>query len=247
MNSASENQTVTDAVILAAGLGSRLGDMTQALPKCMVEVGGHSMLSRALETLEKIGVRRVVIVTGYLHETLETHARSVGRSLELEFVHSKDYATTNNIYSLWLANESIKNDFFLVESDLLFDSSLLTDLRGPSSAAVSPLNEFMDGTVLTSDADGVVEDFYLKNDSRPDKPLLKTINLYRFSFTDWRNILAPRFKKKIDAGELNVYYELVFAEAVRSGDFDLNADVFSPELWREVDTPEDYLRAQQLF
>jgi len=213
----------------------------------MVDVGGRTILSRALENLVAVGVRRAVIVTGYLNDVLEEHARRLQPNLEIEFVHNADYATTNNIYSLWLANDAIHADFFLLESDLLFHRSLLTDLRSPSSAAVSPLTDVMDGTVLTTDSHGVVKNLYLKNDTRPEAPLLKTINIYRFSATDWQQLLAPMFREKIDRGETGVYYELVFAEAVRCGRLRLNATVFSDELWCEIDTPEDYERAQQLI
>ncbi len=229
--------------MLAAGLGSRLGTLTRELPKCMVEVGGRSILSRMIASLEAVGVRRLVIVTGYLHEVLEEYALGLQSNLAIEFVHNVDYASTNNIYSLWLANEAIRSDFYLLESDLLFDERLLTDLRWPSSAAVSPLSDVMDGTVLTANGEGVVQEFYLKQDPRPPEPLLKTINIYRFSLEVWSSILAPLFKDMVSRGETNVYYELVFAEAVRSGRLKLFADVFSDKLWCEVDTPEDYERA----
>lgn len=237
---------VSDAVILAAGLGSRLGSMTQSMPKCMVEVGGQSILSRAFENLERVGVRRVVIVTGYLHDALEAHTRDLRPTFQIEFVHNADFATTNNIYSLWLAREAIVRDFYLLESDLVFHPSLLTDLPGPSAAAVSPLTEAMDGTVVTADSGGYIKNMYLKADARPAEPLLKTINIYRFSWADWNRILLPRFDEKIARGETNVYYELVFADAVRNGNLRLHAAVFPDEKWCEIDTPEDFARAQQL-
>ncbi len=115
------------AIILAAGMGRRLGDYTRDNTKCMVEMGGVKIIDRLLAQLGKLDLKRVVIVTGYKGDNLRSHLRdNYHGPLSLEFVDNPIYDKTNNIYSLSLAKKQLtEDDTLLIESDLVVSDRLL--------------------------------------------------------------------------------------------------------------------------
>ena len=126
------------ALILNSGSGLRMGDITEDTPKCMTElVTGETLLSRQIRQLENAGVTQICITTGPFVDKLEDHARGCARSAELTFVNNPDYATTNIIYSVFLAKHHCDDDLVLLHGDLVFDDDVLTDLLlNPHSAAI---------------------------------------------------------------------------------------------------------------
>lgn len=115
------------AIILAAGMGKRLGEHTRNNTKCMVRVNGETLIDRMLSQLARHNLSRVVIVVGYEGEKLRQHiGKRYDHSLNIEFLENPVYDRTNNIYSLALAKEKMQeDDTLLLESDLIFDDELL--------------------------------------------------------------------------------------------------------------------------
>lgn len=115
------------AIILAAGTASRLRPLTSNTPKCLLKVGQRTLLGRSMDALIAAGIHEFVIVTGYLHEQIETFVRQTyGESISVCFIHNKDFETTNNIYSLWLARpEADGEEVLLLDSDLLYDGEIV--------------------------------------------------------------------------------------------------------------------------
>ena len=115
------------AIILAAGTASRLRPLTLHTPKCLLKVGERTLLQRSMDALIEAGIRDFVIVTGYLHEQIEDFVKQTyGESIDVCFIHNKDYETTNNIYSLWLARlEAEGQELLLLDSDLLYDGQII--------------------------------------------------------------------------------------------------------------------------
>ena len=115
------------AIILAAGTASRLRPLTLHTPKCLLKVGERTLLQRSMDAIIRAGVREFVIVTGYLHEKIENFVQETyGNSISVCFIHNKDYETTNNIYSLWLARpEAEGEEVLLLDSDLLYDGQIV--------------------------------------------------------------------------------------------------------------------------
>ena len=110
------------ALMLAAGMGRRLGKYTNNQTKCMVKVAGKTLLERTVEAIKEAGIKRFIIVAGYEAEKLIQYVQANITGLDIEFVINKDYATTNNIYSLYLArNYLTQDDTILLESDLIFE------------------------------------------------------------------------------------------------------------------------------
>ena len=116
------------AIILAAGMATRLRPLTLNTPKCLLDVAGRSLLQRSMDALIANGISQFVIVTGYLHEKIETFVeQKYGDSIDVKFIHNALYDSTNNIYSLWLARpEADGQEILLLDSDLLYDRQIVT-------------------------------------------------------------------------------------------------------------------------
>jgi len=121
----SSSSKISTAVILAAGMGIRLRNVTGLLPKGLLEIGGKSMISRSLESLKNEGIDRAVIVTGFQESLYHEHLQPKADIPELEFVHSKQFEETGSMHSLFVAKNYLQEDFLLLESDLLYESRAL--------------------------------------------------------------------------------------------------------------------------
>lgn len=140
------------AVILAAGMGKRLGELTRNNTKCMVKVNGVTLIERMLRQLESRNLSRIIIVIGYEGQKLADYIFSLSIATEIIFIRNQIYDKTNNIYSLSLASEWLcKEDTLLLESDLIFEDSvldvLIDDPRG-TLALVDKYESWMDGTCV---------------------------------------------------------------------------------------------------
>ena len=113
------------AIILAAGMGKRLGDLTKDNTKCMIKVNGTYLIDRLLSQLDSLNLERIILVIGYQGEKLRTHIEKQSRNTPIEYIYNPVYNKTNNIYSLYLAKEELqKQDTLLIESDLIFEDTL---------------------------------------------------------------------------------------------------------------------------
>ena len=144
------------AIILAAGMGKRLGEFTKENTKCMVRMNGECIIDRLLKQLSHIQLERVVIVVGYEGNKLIEHIGDrYSDSLKIEYIENSIYDKTNNIYSLALAKEQLQeDDTLLIESDLVFEDAmleLLVDNPQPNLALVAKYESWMDGTCLKID------------------------------------------------------------------------------------------------
>lgn len=241
------------AVILAAGMGSRLGKYTSNSTKCMVKVEGKSLLERIFDSLRSVNIKDVTIITGYCSEKLIEHALEIGDDLDIEFINNKRFKTTNNIYSLYLASEKMKkDDTLLFESDLIFDLSIISDIVNnsyPDLVAVSRFENWMDGTVTTFDENKNVTSFIDKSHFKWDEceQYYKTVNIYKLSkefFSQW---YSPFLNAYIRTCGNNAYYEMVLKVINNITGSSLKAIDITGKKWYEIDTPQDLQVAQTLF
>ncbi|MBO4606769.1 MAG: phosphocholine cytidylyltransferase family protein [Prevotella sp.] len=125
-------------VILAAGMAKRLRPLTNDRPKCLLTIGGRTLLQRTVEALQSVGITELVVVTGYLRDMIVDYLDSHFPEMNIRYIDNPDYATTNNIYSLWLSREAVRGkDFLLLDSDILFDPAIIRrvlESEGPSLA-----------------------------------------------------------------------------------------------------------------
>lgn len=237
---------ITTALLLAAGTGSRLLPLTQEAPKCLTMVNEISILARLVENLKLQGFEKLVVVTGHLSTIIEDFLGTKCNGMDIEYVHSPLYKTTNNIYSLWMARDIITEPFVLLESDLVFDYSLLSEMMYPDRLAVASVRDWMNGTTVTIDADQKVTEF--KKDTTPfqDETKYKTVNIYSFSLDSWKAI-SKRLDQHINDGKVKGYYETVFSELVNEDVLSLQAVSFDEKAWYEIDTIGDLAEAVKLF
>ena len=239
---ATGSRHITTALLLAAGAGSRLGNGS---PKCLAGVSGVPILGRLVSSLVEQGFERLVVVVGYRGDEIRDYLDVNASGLEIHFIDSRHHATTNNIYSLWLARDSMKAPFVLIESDLVFDSRLLGLMRISDRIAVAKLRPHMHGTTVSIDAAGRVDAFRVGALDGLDLPY-KTVNIYSLSMSIW-NEVTRRLDRHISAGRVHTYYESVFAEMAIDGLLPLEAVNFDDGRWSEIDSPNDLVAAQHLF
>ena len=237
---------VTTALLLAAGMGSRLYPLTKKEPKCMTFVNGKSILDRMVASLNYHGFKRLVIVTGHLEGCIRNYLGNQIGDMKIEYIYSPLYKSTNNIYSLWMARKAIKEPFLLLESDLIYDKSLLAKMLAPDRIAVSRMYDWMNGTCVVLHKSKVVEKFLPGNVDDNGVGRFKTVNIYSFSLKSWVKIVK-RLNKCILEGKVNDYYETVFADLVDEDNLSLEAVAFDQRLWYEIDTLGDLAEAEKLF
>ena len=239
------DRRVTTALLLAAGAGTRLLPLTNGFPKCLTEVCGIPILGRLVACLVGEGFERLVVVVGHRGEQIREYLELHACGLEIHWIDCREYASTNNIYSLWLAREHIQAPFVLIESDLVFDSCLLGLMRVSNRIAVARFRPPMHGTTVSFDDSGRVVSFRV-GAVHGAHLTYKTVNLYSLSLPIWQEVVR-RLEQRITVGRVHDYYEVVFAEMATEGLLPLQAASFDDGRWCEIDTPDDLLAAELLF
>ncbi len=237
---------VTTAVLLAAGTGTRLQPLTNDAPKCLTEVCGVPILGRLVRCLSERGFVRLIVIVGYLGDCIREYLKRYAGDLSVEFIVNPLYETTNNIYSLWLARDHVREPFLLIESDIVFDSCLLAEMVVPDRIAVARFRPWMSGTTVTLDGSGRVVAFQAGAEACPVTDTYKTVNIYSLSMATWRKTLA-RLDRKVSDNRTGDFYEVVFAELAADGDLALDAVHSDPGRWYEIDTLDDLREAERLF
>ncbi|MCK5508927.1 MAG: phosphocholine cytidylyltransferase family protein [Desulfobacterales bacterium] len=245
-HSYSDNERVTTALLLAAGIGSRLYPLTQNEPKCLTIVNGMSILERLIFNLNQKGFKRLVVVTGHLENHIRDFLGNQVGDITIDYIFSPLYKTTNNIYSLWMAREFINEPFLLLESDLVFDESLLDAMLYPDKIAVAKMQPWMDGTCVIINRSKQVKAFLAGNADSFGEIKYKTVNIYSISLNSW-HCIVKRLNKHILDGKVNDYYEIVFAEMIADGSLSFKIVSFGGKPWYEIDTIEDLAEAEKLF
>ena len=242
------------AVILAAGMGKRLGEYTKDNTKCMVKVNGVALIDRLLDQLSRLDLNRVVIVVGYQGDKLIAHIGDrYSDRLKIEYVRNPIYDKTNNIYSLALTKDMLQeDDTLLIESDLIFDDRmfpLLLDNPYPNLALVAKYRTWMDGTMVRIDEDCNIVNFITKSAFKYSDvdSYYKTVNIYKFS----KNFLVHKYIPFLDAycsalGN-NEYYEQVLRVICMLDNSELKALPITDEKWYEIDDVQDLDIAEALF
>jgi len=184
-------------------------------------------------------------VVGHRGEQIRDYLELHADGLQIHCIDCHRYATTNNIYSLWLARPHIRSSFLLIESDLVFDSRLLGLMRTSNRIAVARLRAHMHGTTVSFDDSGRVLSFRV-GAVNGTRLAYKTVNLYSLSWPIWQEV-SRRLEQRIAAGRVDDYYEVVFAEMAAEGLLPLQAVHFDDGRWCEIDTPDDLVAAERLF
>ena len=241
------------AIILAAGMGKRLGDLTKDNTKCMIKVNGTYLIDRLLSQLDSLNLERIILVIGYQGEKLRTHIEKQSRNTPIEYIYNPVYNKTNNIYSLYLAKEELqKQDTLLIESDLIFEDTLFHKILNnpyPNLALVAKYEPWMDGTMVRLNTENDIIDFISKKTFRyaDIDDYYKTVNIYKFSKEFLRNSYVPFLEAYSKALGNNEYYEQVLRVIALLDKPDLKALPLHGEKWYEIDDIQDLSNAETIF
>lgn len=243
------------AIILAAGMGRRLGEYTRDNTKCMLPVNGVRLIDRVLGQLSQLGLSRVVIVVGYKGQNLIDYiGHRYDDRLKIEYVNNPVYDKTNNIYSLSLAKDKLQeDDTLLIESDLIFDDSLfrmILDNPYPNLALVDKYETWMDGTMVRIDEDNNIVNFIPKKafKYKDVDSYYKTVNIYKFSREFSQNKYVPFLEAYSKALGNNEYYEQVLRVITLLDNAELKAlPITNGAKWYEIDDVQDLDIAETLF
>lgn len=241
------------AIILAAGMGRRLGEFTANNTKCMLEVNGVRLIDRMLGQLLALDLSRIIIVVGYEGQNLIDYINSRYHNDKIIFIENPVYYKTNNIYSLWLAkNQMAEEDTLLLESDLIFEDKLLqTAIDSPykDCALVSKYETWMDGTMVRIDEENNIVNFIPKKAFKYSDTQFyyKTVNVYKFSKDFINNHYLPFLEAYIRVLGENEYYEQVLRVITLIDNAGIKALPISGINWYEIDDVQDLRIAETIF
>lgn len=242
------------AIILAAGMGRRLGDLTRGHTKCMVEVNGQTLIDRAIHQLSKLNLMRLVLVVGYKGKELKEYiGNRYDDILKIEYIENPIYDRTNNIYSLALAKDILcEDDSLLLESDLIFEDSMLEMLVNhpdPNLALVAKYETWMDGTMVRLDSERNIVNFVPKAAFRFEDVSVyyKTVNIYKFSKEFSQKEYVPFLDAYSKVMGNNEYYEQVLRVITMVHNSTLKALDIEDKKWYEIDDIQDLDIASAIF
>lgn len=238
------------AVILAAGVSRRLRPLTDYIPKCLLDVSGRNLLQRTLDNLAINKITDILIVTGYRENMIKEYVEKSVSGLNVTFITNPDYQHNNNSYSLWLSRNFVKEDFILLDSDILFDERIITKLIQSQYHNCLAVNA--DGELDKEQMKVVVDkDFrilQIGKEIEVDKSYGESIGIEKFSFDFSRMLFEILDRKITKENKVNEFYETTFQEIVDRHDpqYSIYCVDISEYQCIEIDTIEDYNKANQL-
>lgn len=236
------------AVILVAGVASRLRPLTDNTPKCLLEVGGKTILGRMVENLSASGVDELIIVTGYLKEQIHHFFADHYSRLPVTFIHNDVYDSTNNIYSLWLVKDEVEDkSFLLLDGDILFDKKIVDLLINQNHHSALALrcngNVGKEDMKALTDQAGFVRE--INKSMAPAKATGESIGIELFSAETSKKLFAELQVMMETEKKVNVWYEEAFQRIIDQGSKIMAVDVGKLQCM-ELDTVEDFQQAEGL-
>jgi choline kinase len=241
---------IDKALVLAAGRGERLKPLTDRAPKCLTEVHGTPILVNTLRGLSSVGIRCCTIVIGYLSEIIEKTMGSRFEDVELRYVYNRDYDTTNDMFSLWLAADTLEQGVLLMEGDIYFSHAML----GRVFSAMGNISCYMGGAY-----DGRGNEVVVSTDRNHRIVSLQVLTDHGIEIVENRFIsagmlilqqgyakrLSSWLSEFVEAGRTGLLFDAVIAEHLEEAP--LFACPIDHHEWVEIDTIRDLERAETTF
>ena len=235
------------SVILAAGVSARLRPLTDNTPKCLLKIGGKTILERTLDNLLAYNLDDIIIVTGYLEEQIKSFVKRYYQKLNVTYIFNEQYDTTNNIYSLWMTKDLVmNNEMLLMDSDILFDKKILELLIK---------SKYQNCLALRSDHKLSDEEIKVRlNSDKSIAEISKTVDLKhavgesigieKFSAEFTKKLFEILYRKILMENKVKIFYEAAFQDAIDDGNKIYAVDIGSLKCI-ELDFAEDIERANR--
>ncbi len=238
-------QKPSKALILAAGLGTRLAPITNDVPKSLVPVNGKPILFKQIENLKENGIDDITIVSGYKADVLESRVHEVWP--EIKIIESVDYATTNNMYSAYLGRTSVEGEAFLMmNADVYYDSSVIKALlsNDAENAIVTDIGRYLEESMKVVEQDGRL--VKISKAITEEEALGASIDVYKFSKEGGEAFFDVCRKYIEEKKELKMWSEVALDEVLSEGNVIFKACPLEGR-WLEIDNHEDLAAAEELF
>ncbi|MGN1187579.1 MAG: NTP transferase domain-containing protein, partial [Lachnospiraceae bacterium] len=241
------------AVILAAGMGRRLKEHTKDKTKCMVKVGGMTLIERGLRILDEESLARIVIVTGYQAEGLKAHVDSLALKTPVVYIDNTEYENSSNLYSLLLAREYLEaDDTLVIESDIIYEKAVVDRILGAGDECltfVSKPKPWMDGSIVTLDKEDYIKDF-IGADNFEFKDMdsyYKTVSMYKLGREYLNKVYLPLLAAYVQAWGGRTHYESALKVVAFKEQSVIKAMVLETEKWYEINDIQDMDIAETIF
>lgn len=243
-----------EAIILVAGMGTRLKPLTENNHKCLTEVHGVPILINTLEILSQNNFSKVILVVGYLQELIRRRIGDSYRNMKIEYAVNEKYEQTNTSYSLKLGLDkySGQSELFIFEGDVFFEEALLENfinMEEQNATVLEKYNTLLDGTFVTLDSSAIVAAWTHKSKRPKDYTLedkYKTVNIHKFDNLFVKQILYPYVEKVVENTDGKEPLETVMDNIVRDGG-KIAGFILSGQRWFEIDDLVDLQHAEKVF
>lgn len=241
------------SIILAAGLGSRLGELTKECTKCMVKINGVTLIERMLRQLDRYGMDRIIIVTGYKGDVLKAYVQELGINTPVIFVDNSDYQHTNNIYSLWLTRAYLEEtDSLVLESDMIFEDKVIEKMLAVDNGCgtfVARPRPWMDGSIVKLDKDNNIIYFVDDEEVKRIDPSYyhKIVSIYKFKKGYVSEKYMPYLNEYVEKNKNNNIYESLLKVINLDIEKKIAAEILDEEQWYEINDIQDIDIAESMF
>ena len=240
----------TAAVILVAGIGSRLRPITDDRPKALVDLGGETILGRTVRLLASYGVRKVVLATGYREDAVRAAMHDAPPVMSVEYCRNPEFDRTQNSVSLALCRDALGADaFFKLDGDVVFQRQVLERLDASSAelAVAVDAGRMLDAEAMkvTLSGPGATQIAAFGKGIALAQSAGESIGIERIS-NRFSTSLFAALAATIDGGETGLYYEDVYSRLIAAGSLQAEAVAVADLPWTEVDDFSDLERAREL-
>ena len=236
------------AVILAAGIASRLRPLTNNTPKCLLKVGDKNILQLTIENLLANNITELVMVTGYLEQQIKDFVAATFPQLNVTYIYNEVYDATNNIYSLWLAkNELLGGEMLLMDSDIIFDSNIIAALINSgyeNCLALKRHNVGEEEIKVKADSNGRVLE--ISKIVPPALAIGESIGIEKFGVKSLYKLFEVIDRKVVHEKMVNIFYEVAFEEMIKEGENIFIVDT-TEYICMEIDTATDLQTAAEVL
>jgi len=238
---------IMQAIILAAGLSKRLRPLTDSTPKCLLKVGGKTILEMTIDNVLKNNIKDFVMVTGYREKMIKDFMNSRYPGLNIQYLTNSDYENNNNSYSLWMTKDYITGDCILLDSDIIFDFRIISKLlESEHSDCLAVVTHHLEEEEIKVIIDSTNKIQHIGKHLDPKLCYGESIGIERFSYDFFTKLGEVLERKIVKEKNVNEFYEASFQELFDNRNSMYAIDV-SMYKCMEIDFPEDLEKAGEII